>query len=148
MHRSGHFISVSLTLALTLSPDLSQGTVCSVEHARYITSRGGSIFYLGKDIGEQVGTTDSGDRGVTSTSQHSSHSPSTGAGNLLRKLLRRLGGNTAVGATSRRPIYVSFRLSAMSLGACPGATGAGALGFSAEEAMDLCRVAGMDRNVS
>jgi len=118
-----------------------QGTHTSTHHAHYVEDHGGQIMWLSRDI-----------RHITSTSNGYEDASTTRVGGLFRQRLNQLGefqqilpGNTL--SRNRRPIMCSIDANVIASHVCPGATNPNALGFSAEEMLDMAYAAGSDVSV-
>lgn len=94
----------------------AQGEQCSAEHAEYVQERGGRIVWLGKDL-----------RGDKKRS----------VGERFADELRYLQDEQHCDA-----LFVSFDIDSIASDVCPGVSCPAMIGLSAQEALDIARVAG------
>eukprot|EP01041_Mallomonas_annulata_P001723 gene1723-3336_t len=111
----------------------AQGSLCNDEHSKFITSRGGFILWLAKDIR------------TTSTPSTTGTNANSKSGQIFEKALKILGENPTSGG--RRPLFVSIHMSAMSASVSPGVEESGSLGLNGDEALEMCQICGTDQNV-
>jgi hypothetical protein len=110
-----------------------QGVCCTREDLLYCLQREADVVWLSKDI-----------RNVTI--------PSPDISNDQEKVVvvppvHKIFTNT-LSHSAHRPIHVNFDVSSIAVGACPGSSRKGpATGFSADESVSLCLVAGANPNV-
>jgi arginase family enzyme len=144
----------------------AQGMQCSSEEVSFVEERGGKVLWLSKDIrqvnpfapSQQVEVGEVSDQLVKHGSRpdtppscppsappsccpccHSSQRLLT----LLKPLLTHLKG-----ISRKRPIYLSLHMEALHDTVLPGVSSRSYDGLSAEEAMQLCSMAGADQNVA
>lgn len=120
-----------------------QGSMCSNEQAKYVTDRNGRVMWLTKDI-----------RGTKVNPDSPRNNESFGLTTSVAKVFRRALSDLSEGATSadgspkpRRPVMVSFNMEATASAACPGLAYSSSIGFTADEMLEMCFVAGTDPNV-
>jgi hypothetical protein len=101
-----------------------------------VTSKGGKIVWLSKDLRHQEKNCSARDTYNTGCPQSS-----------FQRVLDFLGGG---GSGGRRPVYVAINAGAMAHGVCPGgaATASSSKGLTAEEILDLALISGTDPNVT
>ena len=126
----------------------AQGSMCPVEHAKFVLQRGGRIVWLSKDLCQPSAIF--GGQEAVDDSSHSTSSRSSGGGTpqmQFQKVIDSLGENVAAG--TRRPVYVSFNAGVMAYHACPGSlvTANSSMGLTADEILDMAMMAGADSNV-
>jgi len=106
-----------------------------------VEEHGAQIMWLSRDI-----------RHLTASLNGYGDASATRVGGLFRQRLGQLGefqqimpGNTL--SRNRRPIMCSIDANVIASQICPGATNPNALGFSAEEILDIAHAAGSDVSV-
>ena len=120
-----------------------QGCMCSNEQAKYVTDRSGRILWLTKDIRAAK-------LAPEFNSSKNTYALTTTAAKVFMRELEELSEGSAAsdgGNKPRRPLMVSFNMEAIASAACPGIVNASSVGFTAEETLEICFVAGADPNV-
>lgn len=106
----------------------AQGTVCNMEHDKYITDRGGKVLWLNRDIRSAA---------VSQLNQSSNH---------FKNTLQALGRDAISGYN--RPIALSLDISAINVAELPGQSNPNPYGLSVEEISEMAMIAGSDPNVA
>lgn len=130
--------------------------MCSADQTNFVTSKGGKIVWLTKDL-RNTSSTFPIPSPIGDTPRSASISSLSGTGISLgfgfgpitaptafQKVLESLGGNIL-----RRPIYVSINSGALLHSACPGSasSSSSSIGLTADEILDMAVIAGADPNV-